>query len=75
MDKITVKIGDKDILPKPSVRNLGVDYYELISMESHVQHVCRTVHMHLRGISRVRRYLPEDAAHLLVHAMTISRID
>ena len=31
--------------------------------------------MHLRNISRIRRYLSQDAAHLLVHALAISRID
>ena len=54
-----------------TISNHNVPYHFL---ESHVQHVCRTVHMHLQRISRVRRYLTEDAAHL-VHTMAISRID
>ena len=54
MVNIIVKVGAEDILPKVSVTNQRVHYGEVLSMETHVQQVCRVVHMDLRKLSRVR---------------------
>ena len=75
MEKIKIRIGDADIFPKPVVRNLGAYFDETMSMEHHIRRLSRTVHMHLRNISRVRKYLSQEATQLLVHALVISRID
>ena len=75
LGNITVRVGEEHITPTKCVKNLGVHYDQQLSMEVHVRAICRNVHMHLRNISRIRRYLSQDATQLLVRALAISRID
>lgn len=75
LTNIRIRIGDVTITPTTVVKNLGVYYDQQLSMEQQIRAICRNVHMHLRNISRIRRYLSREACQLLVHALAISRID
>ena len=72
---LSVKIGETEITPSPIVKNLGVYIDSQLTMDKHVNHVCRTGRMHLRNISRVRRYLTTDAAKSMVISLVSSRLD
>jgi hypothetical protein len=75
VENIKVRVGNVYITPKKCVKNLGVHQDQQLSMEQHIRAVCRSVHMHLHNISRIRRYLTRDSTHVLVQALAISRID
>ena len=47
---LLVKIGETEITPSPFVKNLGVYSPSQLTMEKHVNHVCRTGRMHIRNI-------------------------
>ena len=72
---ITLRVGDMNIAPSAQVRNLGVQYDSSLTMEKHVNAVCRVARMHLRNISRIRAYLTIDATRSLVNSTVTSRLD
>ena len=70
-----IKIGDCDITPSPTGRNIGVIFDPEMSMVSHVKHVCCISYYHLRNIASIRSCLTQKAAVRLVYSLVISRID
>lgn len=61
-----IKIGDCDITPSPTARNIGVVFDSEMSMVSHVS---------LRNIASIRSCLTQKAAVRLMYSLVISRID
>ena len=70
-----VSVGDEQILPKSSARNLGVIFDECCNMVEHVNKICKTSYYHLRNISKIRKYLTEETTEILVHAFVSSKLD
>ena len=62
-------------LPSSEVKNLGVILDERLTMEKHVNAVCRGCHYNLRSIGRIRRYLDDKACQSLVSSLVLSRLD
>ena len=44
-------------------------------MDQHVKKVCREANYHLRNISKIRKYLTQDSAQILIHAFISSQFD
>lgn len=44
-------------------------------MEQHVKKICNEANYHLRNISKIRKYLTQDSAEILVHAFIGSKLD
>jgi hypothetical protein len=74
-DKLSVLVGDSVITSSASVRNLGVTFGSTLSMEAHVNKVCRSAYAQLRNIGQIRRYLTSDAAKSLTNGLVTSRLD
>ena len=70
-----IKIGDCDITPSPSARNIGVLFDGEMSMAAHVHQTCRVCYYHLKNIASIRSCLTEQAAIRLVHSLVVSRLD
>ena len=70
-----VSVGDAQILPKSSARNLGVTFGECCNMVEHLKKICKTSYYHLRNISKIRKYLTEETTEILVHAFVSSKLD
>ena len=51
---ISLKIGNADIVPTKSVRNLGAMFDDGMTMANHITHVCRSKNLHLRSTGRTR---------------------
>jgi hypothetical protein len=58
-----------------SVRNLGVLFDETLTMEAHINQLCRTLNYHLRRIAKIRYFLTVDAAKKLAVSFILSRLD
>ena len=69
-----IKIGDCDITPSPTGRNIGVIFDTEMSMVSHVKHVCCISYYHLRNIASIRSCLTQKSAVRLVYSLVISSI-
>ena len=68
-------IGQCEIVPKSEVRNLGVIYDSSLSMEPHINNICRRAYYHLRNIGMIRRHLDAQTTVALVQAYVTSRLD
>ena len=57
------------------VRNLGVYFDSNLSIEQHVNFLCRSVFLELRRIGHLRRHLTVDATKKLISSFVLSRLD
>ncbi len=58
-----------------SVRNLGVIFDEQLTFKDHIAKTARSCRFSLHNIRKIRPFLTEHAAQLLVQALVISRLD
>ena len=70
-----IKIGDCDITPSPTARNIDAVFYSEMLMVGHVKYTCRLAYYHLRNIASIRFGLTQKAAVCLMYSLVISRID
>ena len=71
----SMMIGNTTVVCEPQVKNLGVIFDQVRSMRQHVNYTSRTARFHLRNISRIRRYIPEESCKLVVQSLVTSRLD
>ena len=57
------------------VKNLGVFLNNNLSMNDHINEICKKSFHEIRNISAIRKYLTLDACKTIVHALVCSRID
>ncbi len=63
------------ITPSASVRNLGVIFDDQLTFKEHTAKTARSCRFALHNIRKIRPFLTEHAAQLLVQALVISRLD
>ena len=71
----TVDVGDVIIIPSGSVRNIGAMLNPTLNMETHIICMKRACYFLLRSLSKIRKYLTQEAAEKLTHAFVTSRLD
>ncbi len=64
-----------DFTPSTSVRNLGVIFDDQLTFKEHIAKTARSCRFALHNIRKIRPFLTEHAAQLLVQALVISRLD
>ena len=74
---LKINVGNTQIKPTASARNLGVMFDRHLNLESHIKgiNVCRSVYFHFRNTGSVRNMLSDDACSQLIHALATVRID
>ena len=70
-----ISVCDELISKTSTARNIGVLYDTVMSMEHHVTAIFKAGFLHLRNISRRRKYISRHTAEILVHAFITSRLD
>ncbi len=70
-----IKLGSSTITPSASVRNLGVIFDDQLTFKEHIAKTSRSCRFALHNIRKIRPFLTEHAAQLLVQALVISRLD
>jgi hypothetical protein len=75
LKELEIIIGDSSVKPQNSVRNLGVLFDQHMTLEQHVNQICRTAYMHIRNIWKIRKFITTDAAKSLVQGLIISHLD
>jgi hypothetical protein len=70
-----VKVGDSEVTPSQSVRNLGVMLDKRMHMDNFIVKTCQVCFLQLRDISAIRNSLTDSAAAQIVHALVTSRLD
>ncbi len=71
----TIQLGSSTITPSTLVRNLGVIFDDQLTFEEHIAKTARSCRFALQNIRKIRPFLTEHAAQLLVQALVISRLD
>ncbi len=71
----TIQLGPSTITPSASVRNLGVIFDDQLTFKEHIAKTARSCRFTLHNIRKIRPFLTEHAAQLLVQALVISRLD
>ncbi len=71
----TIQLGSSTITPSASVRNHGVIFDDQLTFKEHIAKTARSCRFALHNIRKIRPFLTEHAAQLLVQALVISRLD
>ncbi len=71
----TIQSGSSTITPSASVRNLGVIFDDQLTFKEHIAKTARSCRFALHNIRKIRPFLTEHAAQILVQALVISRLD
>ncbi len=71
----TIQIGSSRIIPSSSVRNIGAIFDDQLTFKDHIAKTARSCMFALHNIKKIRPFLTEHAAQLLVQALVISRLD
>ncbi len=61
--------------PSASVRNLGIIFDDQLTFKEHIAKTAQSCRFALHNIRKIRPFLTEHAAQLLVQALVISRLD
>ena len=57
------------------VRDLGVIFDRVLSLRQHVSYTSKTCRFHLRNISRIWKYIPQETSVVLIKSLVLSRLD
>ncbi len=71
----TIQLGSSTITPSASVRNLGVIFDDQLTFKEHIAKTARSCRFALHNIRKIRPFLTEHAAQLLVQALVISGLE
>ena len=70
-----VTVGNSQLAPVESARNLGAIFDKHVTMDAQVKNVCKSTASALRSIGQIRNYLTKTATQTLVHSFVTSRLD
>ncbi len=71
----TIQLDPSTITPSSSVRNLGVIFEDQLTFKEHIAKTAGSCRFALHNIRKIRPFLTQHAAQLLVQALVISRLD
>ena len=72
---LSVIVGDSIIKQSSKVRNLGIIFDQFLSFDYYISYVCRSTHIHVRNMGRIRHLLSQNADSQLIHTLISIRID
>ena len=70
-----IRIGEAEIHPSSTVKNLGVHFDPAMTMSYHVTAICKSVNFHLWNLSRIRKYITQEACSNAMRALVLSKLD
>jgi len=71
----TIKLGTSTITPSKTARNLGGMIDDQLTFSDHIAKTVRSCRFASFNIKKIRAFLSEHAARLLVQALVLSRLD
>jgi len=72
---ITLRVGNEDISPASTIKNLGVIMDQHLTMEANVNQIVRICFANICNIARIRKFLDKQATESLVYSLVVSRLD
>ena len=74
-NEFVINLGDSQLPPVGSVRNLGVYINSRLDYKEHINSIVKSCCLHIRNLYRVKHFVNERCLLMLVHAMIFSRVD
>ena len=71
----SILVGDHRVNRFDKAWNIGVVLDETLSLDNHVNSVCKSALFHLWNIAKIRMYLTSESTKTLVHAYVSCRLD
>ena len=71
----SVIVGDSIIQQSSKVRNLEIIFHQFLRFDDDLSSVCRSIHIYLRNIGRIRHLLSQNTTSQLIHALISIRLD
>lgn len=75
VNSLSISMGESHILPRTSVRNLGVSLNSRLDFREHVNQITKGCFFHIRNLYSVKRFITRDCLIQLVHSLIFSRVD
>ena len=72
---LSITISDTVVDCSSQVNDLGVIFDRVLSLRQHVSYTSKTCRFHLRNISKIRKYIPQDTSVILVKSLVMSRMN
>ena len=74
---ITLNIGGEVVSPDPKEppKNLGVLFDSTMGLQQHISKLCRSLNYKVYQIGKIRKYINEDSAQMLVNATVTAKLD
>ncbi|XP_068583396.1 uncharacterized protein, partial [Cebidichthys violaceus] len=72
---LSITIDDTVVMPTQTARNLGVTLDDQLSFSANILSVTRSCRFLLYNIRRIRPFLTDETAQVLIQALVISRLD
>jgi len=71
----SLNLGEAQLSPAETVRNLGVIFDSSLSFKNHIDLVIRNCNFCIRNLYAVRRYLDRQCLLTLIHSLVLYRVD
>ncbi len=75
LSNLEISVGNANIKPCTKVRNLGVIFDNNMTMEDHVNNICKTSYFYIRLLGKLRKFLDKETGAMITHAFVTSRLD
>ena len=75
IDIMSICVGNSDIHPVPTARNLGSWFDSRLSMSKHITKICTSSFFYLNKIRRIRNYLSQTSTETLIYTFVSSRLN
>ena len=71
----SLQIGNVNVVPTSSARNLGAIFDQRFNLEEHIKSICKSSSYHIRNLAKIRKYIDKESAKIVVHAFITSKLD
>src|SRR3981189_3316291 len=75
LSNLEVSVGNINIKPCTKIRNLGVIFDNNMTMEDHVNNICKTSYFYIHLLGKLRKFLDKATGVMITHAFVTSRLD
>ena len=70
-----LNLGNVELAPVETAKNLGVLFDSSLSFRNHINSVVKTCNYHIRSLYIIRRFLKRENVLALVHSLIVTRVD
>ena len=75
LPQCSLKVGESVVNPSDCVKNIGVYMDTSLTMEKHVNYVCRIAYAQLKRLSKIKCFINHESLEIILHALITARID